>query len=132
MRSVKRRFPLYCLATLVAVALGFQWAVLHAVSFGSEVVSSNTKNDVSLGTALVESLKQHQNCSVCAYLNQKRSEEGNHSSRQTVNLELEGVSAPQMTVFSAKPFWASYLCGPPSVVPQFIEAVRPPPPRLSV
>ena len=112
--------------------MGFQWAVLHAVSFGSEVVSSNSKKDVSLGTALVESLKQHQNCSVCQYLNQKRSEEGDQSSRQTVNLELEGISAPQKTVFLANTIWASYLCGPPGVVPQFIEAVSPPPPQPSV
>ena len=129
---MKCRLPSLCVAALVVVGLGMQWAVLHAISLGTDIIAYGGSKDVSIGTVIVKSLQEHQSCSVCEYLNQKHSEEGQKSVRQTVNIEIEAASFPSTAIYSANIIWTHDLIGPSSVGPQFIDSISPPPPQSAV
>ena len=112
--------------------LGVKWAVLHGISIGSEIWLSKGDKDGPIITAIVKSFTDHSNCSVCDYLNEKRSEQGQKSTQQNVVIDIKAVTSSLNVVISLDAIWADDLTGPSSINLEFIDSIIPPPPQSAV
>ena len=131
-RPVRNRWTTLLALALVISGLGVKWAVLHGISIGSEIWLSKGDKDGPIITAIVKSFTDHSNCSVCDYLNEKRSEQGQKSTQQNVVIDIKAVTSSLNVVISLDAIWADDLTGPSSINLEFIDSIIPPPPQSAV
>ena len=129
---VKRHWTSLVVVALAVTSLSMQWAVLHAISFGTEVLNNRGCKDFSIVGAFAKSFTEHSNCSVCDYLNEKRSEQDRKSTQKNVVIDIKAVTASLGVVISSETIWADDLTGPSSINLEFIDSIIPPPPQSAV
>ena len=120
------------LVALAVATLSMQWVVLHTISFGEEILSNRDCKDFSIVGAFAKSFTEHSNCSVCDYLNEKRSEQDQKSTQQNVVIDIKAVTLSLGVVISSETIWADDLTGPSSINLEFIDSIIPPPPQSAV
>ena len=129
---VMSRWTTLLALALVISGLGVKWAVLHGISIGSEIWLSKGDKDGPIITAIAKSFTDHSNCSVCDYLNEKRSEQDQKSTQKNVVIDIKAVTFSLGVVISSETIWADDLTGPSSINLEFIDSIIPPPPQSAV
>ena len=106
-----KTWPIRVAASILAVAFGMQWVLLHVVVLGVSVLTLSPDTSPSESSSgLIES---HENCQACNILaEQEQKDESPQSSVTSELLEIEGVSHRISLVSGAKDLYLTQILDP--------------------